>query len=219
MLSTCNTACVGSAKLSKTDMCATYQRSEVPVRFLTANCDFDLPEGDYDSSALADAIVDAIADGKIGATPELANVEWADPTTTKKQFRSRCRPAKTINTGRTITARDYNAFDVVSAGTAMPYNDRIIYLDEIQAKSTRIIGYVTCDGKIYLFLNEQGGFMSYSAHFFTGFDNEVDGSTFEFKNYMIEFVGDPLKSLRTPYLDIVLAGAVDDLGWLYNSAQ
>lgn len=218
MFSTCNTACVDTSTLSKADICNVYQRNEVVVRLLTSKCDFDLPVGDYDSSALADAVTDAIADGKIGATMELANVEWADPTTATKQYRSRCRPASTINTGRVLNARDYNAYDVNAAGASTPYNDRIIYADEIQSPSTRVIGYVTCDGKIYLFLNDKGGFMSYSIHHFIGYDNEVDGQSIEFKNYVISFVGDPLK-LRTPYLDIVAAGAVADLGWLFNNVK
>jgi len=219
MFSTCNTACVGASELSKNDQCATYQRSEVPVRLLVAKCNVDFPEGDYDDNVLATAIETLITNGEVSATPELSNVEWSDPTNTTKQFRARNRPASVITTGRTFTARDYNAFDVNSAGTATPYDDRIIYLDEIQAKSTRIVGYITDSGKIYLFLDKNGAFMSYSPNFFTGWDNEVDGQTIEFKNYVINFVSDPLARLSLPYLDIIGANAVAQLGWLYQNAQ
>lgn len=217
MYPSCNTACVNSTTLTKLDICPSEQRSEVVVRYLTAKCDFTFPTGLYTANALATALVAAITNGEVSATPELSNVEWSDPTTATKLIGNRTRPAKNYITGRTLTARDYNAFDVDGTGASVPYNDRIIYLDEIQAPSTRIVGYVTADGKIYLFLDAKGAFLPYSANFFTGFDNEIDGQTIEYKNYVLNFVGDPLARLRTPYLDIIQAGGVAQLGWLYQS--
>ena len=215
MFSTCNSACVGSATLTKTTQCDTYERSEVPVRFLIANCDFDFPTGDYDDEALAVLIEDAITAGDISATPELADVAWSDPNTTTKNYKARCRPASTIATSRVLTAKDFTATDKNAAGTSSPYEDRLFWQNKLQAKSTAIRGFITCDGKIYLFLNKNGTFASYSAHFFTGYDTEVDGKNVEFKNLSLTFSGDPV-NYTLPYLDIVAANSVDTLGWLFQ---
>jgi hypothetical protein len=153
----------------------------------------------------------------ISATFELAEFNWADPTTTKKNFLSKARPSKTITTGRTLTAKDYSAVDVDNAGASSPYFDRVFYKDIIQNKACKIRGYVTEGGTIYLFLNEKGEFCSYDINYWIGYDNEVDGQCVEFKNYAIDFVGDPLRQITTPYLDIIEAGAQASLGWLYQA--
>ncbi len=215
MFSTCNTTCVGSVVISKTDQCDVYQRSEVPVRLILGLCDFDFPVGDYDDNALALLVETAITAGQIGVTPELSEVSWADPSTTTKNYRARCRPLKTINVSRQLTGKDFNATDVVSAGTATPYQDRLFFKNIVQNPAVAIRGYVTCDGKIYLFLNPNGTFASYTVHFFTGFDTEIEGQNVEFKNYVITFNGDPV-NWTTPYLDVIAAGAQSTLGWLYS---
>ncbi len=215
MFSTCNSACVGSVLLTKTDQCDVYQRSEVPVRLLLSLCDFDFPTGDYDDNVLATAIEDAITAGEISVTPELSEVAWADPTTAQKNYRARCRPASTINVSRQLTGKDFNATDKVSAGTASPYQDRLFFQNLVKNPAVAIRGYVTCDGKIYLFLNPNGTFASYTAHFFTGFDTEIDGQNVEFKNYVLTFNGDPV-NWTTPYLDIIEATAESQLGWLFS---
>lgn len=215
MFSTCSTACVGTLTLTKTDQCDVYQRSEVPVRLLLAKCDFDFPVGDYDDAALGTLIAEAIDDGNMSATPELADVSWQDPTTTTKQFKSRCRPMATIEVSRILTGKDYTATDVNSAGTASVYQDRIFYQDIVQNKGTAVRGFVTCDGKIYLFLNKNGTFAQYTASFWTGYDTDVDGKNIEYKNYALTFMGDPV-NFRLPYFDIVAAGSIDDLGWLFQ---
>lgn len=215
MFSTCSTACVGTLTLTKTDQCDVYQRSEVPVRLLLAKCDFDFPVGDYDDAALGTLIASAINDGNMSATPELADVAWQDPTTTTKQFKSRYRPMATIEVSRILTGKDYTATDVNSAGTASVYQDRIFYQDIVQNKGTAVRGFVTCDGKIYLFLNKNGTFAQYTASFWTGYDTEVDGKNIEYKNYALTFMGDPV-NFRLPYFDIVAAGSIDHLGWLFQ---
>ena len=215
MFSTCNSACVGEVVLTKTDQCAIYQRSEVPVRLLLGLCDFDFPEGDYTDEDLAKAVKDAIAAGLISATPELSDLVWADPTTATKNYRARCRPADTINVSRQLTGRDFNATDVDSDGTAVPYQDRLFFKNIVKNKAVKIRGFVTCDGKIYLFLNENGTFANYTAHFWSGYDTEIDGTSIEFKQYSITFNGDPV-NWTLPYLDIIAAGAESDLGWLFE---
>jgi hypothetical protein len=215
MFSTCNSACVGEVLLTKTDQCDVYQRSEVPVRLLLSLCDFDFPTGDYDDNVLATAIEDAITAGRISVTPELSEVAWADPTTAQKNYRARCRPASTINVSRQLTGKDFNATDKVSAGTTSPYQDRLFFQNLVKNPAVAIRGYVTCDGKIYLFLNPNGTFASYTAHFFTGFDTEIDGQNVEFKNYVLTFNGDPV-NWTTPYLDIIEATAESQLGWLFS---
>lgn len=214
MFSTCSAACVGTVSLTKTNQCDVYQRSEVPVRLILAKCDFDFPTGAYDASALATAIEAAFTAGELTATPELADLQWADPATTTKQYRGRCRPASTINVSRQLTGKDFIATDVDSAGTASPYEDREFFKNIVKNKGVAIRGYVTCDGKIYLFLNANGTFMQYSASFWTGFDTDVDGQSVEFKNYALTFMGDPV-DWTTPYLDIVAAGGTAGLGWLF----
>jgi hypothetical protein len=215
MFSTCNSACVGEVLLTKTDQCAIYQRSEVPVRLLLGLCDFDFPEGDYTDEDLAKAVADAITAGEISATPELSDLVWADPTTANKNYRARCRPADTINVSRQLTGRDFNATDVNSAGTAVPYQDRLFFKNIVKNKAVKIRGFVTCDGKIYLFLNENGTFANYTAHFWSGYDTEIDGTSIEFKQYSITFNGDPV-NWTLPYLDIIAAGAESTLGWLFE---
>ena len=215
MFSTCNSACVGEVLLTKTDQCDVYQRSEVPVRLLLSLCDFDFPTGDYDDNVLATAIEDAITAGRISVTPELSEVAWADPTTAQKNYRARWRPASTINVSRQLTGKDFNATDKVSAGTTSPYQDRLFFQNLVKNPAVAIRGYVTCDGKIYLFLNPNGTFASYTAHFFTGFDTEIDGQNVEFKNYVLTFNGDPV-NWTTPYLDIIEATAESQLGWLFS---
>jgi hypothetical protein len=215
MFSTCNTACATNVVLTKTDQCKVYQRSEVPVRLILSLCDFDFPTGAYASEALAEAISDAIDDGKISATPELSDLVWADPSTANKNYRARCRPADTINVSRQLTGRDFNATDVTSAGLEVPYEDRIFWQYKVKNKAVKIRGYVTCDGKIYLFLNENGTFANYTVHLWTGFDTEIDGTNVEFKQYSITFNGDPV-NYTTPYLDIIAAGAESTLGWLFE---
>jgi hypothetical protein len=215
MFSTCNTTCVGEVLLTKTDQCAVYQRSEVPVRLLLGLCDFDFPTGDYNDEDLATAIDAAITAGSISATPELSDLVWADPTTAQKNYRARCRVADTINVSRQLTGRDFNATDVNSAGTASVYQDRLFFKNLVQNKAVRVRGFVTCDGKIYLFLNSNGTFANYTAHFWTGYDTEIDGTNVEFKQYSITFNGDPV-NWTLPYLDIVAAGAEATLGWLFE---
>lgn len=215
MFSTCNTTCVGEVLLTKTDQCAVYQRSEVPVRLLLGLCDFDFPSGEYDDDALATAIDAAITAGAISATPELSDLVWADPTTAQKNYRARCRVADTINVSRQLTGRDFNATDVNSGGTASVYEDRLFFKNLVQNKAVRVRGFVTCDGKIYLFLNSNGTFANYTAHFWTGYDTEIDGTNVEFKQYSITFNGDPV-NWTLPYLDIVAAGAEASLGWLFE---
>lgn len=216
MFSTCSTACVGAVTLTKTDQCNVYQRSEVPVRFLLALCNFDFPTGNYDDSVLSDAVALAITNGNISATPELADVAWADPNTATKNYRARCRAPKTINVSRQLTGKDFNATDVDTTGAASPYEDRLFFENLVKNPAIAIRGYVTCDGKIYLFKNPNGTFMSYSAHFFTGQDTEIEGQNVEFKNYNITFYGDPV-TYTTPYLDIVAAGNDPNLAWLFQS--
>lgn len=213
MFSTCNSACVGSLTLTKTDQCDVFQRSEVPVRLLIAKCDFNFPEGDYDDNALATLIETAIDDGDISATPELAEMAWADPTTAQKKYKAGCRPPVTKNVSRVLTGKDFNATNVNSAGTASPYQDRLFWQNIVKNKGTAIRGYVTCDGKIYLFLNPNGAFAQYSVHFFTGFDTEIEGENVEYKNYAITFTGDPV-NYTVPYLDIIASSAEAQLGWL-----
>lgn len=216
MFSTCNSACVGSLTLTKSDQCNVYQRSEVPVRLIGALCNTDFPTGDYDDAALATAFAALITAGEVTATYELADVAWADPTTATKQYRGRCRPPKVINVSRQLTGKDFNATDVDSAGAAEPYADRLFFENIVKNPAFAIRGYVTCDGKVYLFLNPNGTFMSYNAHFFTGYDTEIDGQNVEFKNYSITFMGDPV-AYTTPYLDIVAAGNDPNLAWLFQS--
>lgn len=218
MFSTCNSACAGSVTLTKTDQCDVYQRSEVPVRLLIAKCSTDFPTGDYDDVALGSAIAALIASGDITATPELADVAWGDPQTAKKQYRARCRPASVVKTERVLTGKDFNATDVDTDGTASAYQDRLFFQNIINSKAVAIRGYVTCDGKIYLFLNENGTFASYTVNLYTGFDTEIDGQSVEFKNYEVTFFGDPV-NYTTPYLDIIASGSQSDLGWLYENAQ
>ena len=218
MFATCDANCLGSLTLVAPPICPTYERSEIPVRLLLATCDTDFPGGSYTDSVLGNAFAALVTAGKISATPELAEMVWADPATTKKRYRSHRYPSKSITTGRTLTAKDYNAFDVDHAGTATPYNDRLMYVNDIQNQATKVRGYITDKGNVYLFLNELGEFCAYDINFFTGWDTEVDGTCVEFKNYAIEFVGDPQKTLRTPYLSIPDAGVQSSIGWMYEAS-
>lgn len=215
MFSTCSTACVGTLTLTKTDQCDVYQRSEVPVRLLLAKCDFDFPVGVYDDDALGTLIAQAIEDGNMSATPELADVAWQDPTTTTKQFKSRCRPMATIPVSRILTGKDYTATDVNSAGTASPYEDRLFFQNIVKNKGAVARGLITCDGKIYLFRNNNGTFAQYTSNYWYGYDTDVDGKNIEYKNYSLTFMGDPVNFIL-PYFDIVAAGSIDDLGWLFQ---
>lgn len=214
MFSTCSSSCVGAVVLTNTDQCNVYQRSEVPVRLILALCNVDFPSGAYDDSDLSDAFATLVGAGQISATPELSEVAWADPTTATKNYRARCRASKTINVSRQLTGRDFNATDVDTAGAASPYEDRLFFENLVKNPAVSIRGYVTCDGKIYLFKNPNGTFASYSAHFFTGFDTEIEGKNVEFKNYVITFNGDPVQ-YTTPYLDIVASGNDPLLSWLF----
>jgi len=219
MFSTCNSACVDTVTIPLTTQCDTYQRSEVPVRLIVATCDTDFPVGDYDDLVHATAFAALVTSNNISATFELTDFTWADPTTTTKQYKSRRSPASTITTGRQLTAKDYNATDTDATGTAFPYFDRDFYRNVIQNKAVKIRGYVTEQGRIYLFLDQNGQFMSYDVNFFTGWDIEVDGKSVEFKNYVLNFVADPLITIVTPYLDLQLADPTDslNLAWMYQA--
>lgn len=219
MFSTCNSVCVDTLTLPLTTQCDTYQRSEVPVRLLIATCDTDFPVGDYDDNVHATAFAALITSGNISATFELADFAWGDPTTTTKQYKSRRSPVSTITTGRQLTAKDFNATDTDPTGTAYPYWDRNFYKNVVQNKAVRIRGWVTEQGRIYLFLDKNGNFMSYDQHYFTGDDIEIDGQNVEFKNYIMNFAADPRINIITPYLDLPLADPTDALGlsWLYSA--
>lgn len=219
MFSTCSTACVDALTLAATTQCKVYPRSEVPVRLIIATCDTAFPTGTYDDLVLATAFEALISAGKISASFELADFQWGDPTTTTKQYRPRNNPATTITTGRQLTAKDYNATDVDNAGAASAYFDRDFYKNVIQNKAVKIRGLVTESGRIYPFLDKNGNFMSYDQHYFTGWDNDVDGQSVEYKNFVITFAADPFISVVTPYLDLKLADPTDSLGiaWLYQS--
>jgi hypothetical protein len=216
MLSTCDSACVNALVLSQQSQCDIGIRSEIPVRLLIANCDTAFPTGTYNDIALATALAALITANSVSATFELAEFQWSDPATTKKSYLSKRTPPKTITTGRTLTAKDYSATDVKSDGSSSPYEDRLFYKNIIQNKACKIRGYITDEGKIYLFLNSKGEFCSYDINYFIGYDHDVEGQSVEFKNYIIDFVGDPLRQITTPYLDIIAAGAQSTLGWLYQ---
>lgn len=217
MFSTCNSACVDTQTLTPTSQCKTYQRNEVPVRLLLALCTTNFPTGNYDDNVLATAIETLITNGEISASFELADFVWGEPTTTTKQYRPRRSPNKTIITGRQLTAKDFNATDEDYSGTAFPYFDRDFYKNVVQNKAVKIRGYVTAQGRIYLFLDMNGNFMDYDITWFIGWDNDVENSSIEFKNYNINFAGDPISNITTPYLDIPAANAVSQLGWLYQA--
>lgn len=216
MLSTCNSVCVNSLVLTSTTQCDIYQRSEIPVRLIAATCDTAFPSGTYTDAAHATAFAALIAAGAVTATFELTDFQWSDPTTTQKRYASIARPTKTIITGRTLTAKDYTATDYDNAGAASAYEDRLFYKNQIQAKGCKFRGYVTDAGRIYLFLDSKGEFMAYDINHWIGFDAEVEGQLVEYKNYQLTFVGDPLRQITTPYLDIKAAGAESTLGWLYQ---
>lgn len=219
MLSTCNDACVDTVIIPLTTQCDTYQRSEVPVRLIIATCDTDFPVGDYDDLVHATAFAALTATNNISATFELADFAWADPTTTTKQYKPRRSPASTITTGRQLTARDYNATDTDPAGAAAPYFDRTFYRTVVQNKAVKVRGFITEQGRIYLFLDQNGQFMSYDVNFFTGWDIEIDGKSVEFKNYVLNFVADPMIGQILPYLDLSLADPTDtlNLAWMYQA--
>lgn len=219
MFSTCNAACVNSVVIPLTTQCDTYQRSEVPVRLLVATCDTDFPVGVYDDLVHATAFAALVATGNISATFELADFTWSDPTTTTKQYKPRRSPASTITNGRQLTAKDFNATDTDPAGAAFPYFDRDFYRNVVQNKAVRIRGYVTEQGRIYLFLDANGRFMDYDQNYFTGWDIEVDGKSVEYKNYVLNFVADPLITIVTPYIDLALADPTDslNLAWMYQA--
>lgn len=219
MLPTCNSACVDTFTLTTTDQCDIYQRSEIPVRLIVATCNTTFPTGAYDDIALATAFESLVGIGSISATFELADFSWSDPTTTTKQYRSRRSPAKTITTGRTLTARDYTATDVNAAGSATPYQDRLFFVNTLQNAAVKYRGWITADGRIYLFLNSNGEFMSYDVNHWYGQDVEVEGQVVEFKNMNINFTGDPTATMTTPYLDLLEADPTDTLGlaWMYRA--
>jgi hypothetical protein len=217
MLSTCNSVCLGGLTLTQTTQCDLYNRSEIPVRLLIATCDTAFPIGLYTDSAHAAAVAALISAGVVSATFELSDFQWADPQTTKKNFLSKRVPPKTIITGRQLTAKDYNATDKDVNDAASPYEDRLFYKNIIQNKACKVRGYITDNGKIYLFLDSNSEFMGYDISYWIGYDQEVEGKLIEFKNYMIDFVGDPLRQITTPYLDIIAAGAQSSLGWLYQA--
>lgn len=219
MLSTCNSGCVNTFTLLETSQCDIYQRSEIPVRLLLATCDTAFPSGTYDDLAHATAFQALVVAASVGVTFELADFTWSDPTTTTKAYRSRRSPARTITTGRTLTARDYTAVDKDPDGVTSEFWDRTFYVDTIQNKAVKARGYITDKGKIYLFLNEQNDFMDYDQNFWTGYDTEVEGQTVEYKNFALNFVGDPLKKQKLPYLDLAAADPTDSLslGWMYKS--
>lgn len=216
MLSTCNSACVGALTLTATTQCDVYQRSEIPVRLIGATCDTAFPTGTYTDNAHATAFAALITAAVVTATFELSDFQWSDPTTTSKRYMSLARPAKTITTGRTLTAKDYTATDKDSADATSRYEDRSFYKDIIQNKGFKFRGYVTDSGMVYLFLDSKGEFMSYDVNYFIGYDSDVEGQLVEYKNYVINFTGDPLRQITTPYLDIKAAGAESTLGWLYQ---
>lgn len=216
MLSTCNSTCIGAFSITKTDQCNVDQRSEVPVRLIIATCDTAFPSGTYTDSLHATAFAALITSGNIGATFELSDFQWSDPTTTQKNFLSKARPSKSIIISRELTAKDYTTTEVDNTGASSPYQDRLFYKDVLQNKACKVRGYVTEAGKIYLFLDAKGEFCSYDINFFIGFDGEVEGQSIEYKNLSIRFTGDPLRQITTPYLDIKAAGAESTLGWLYQ---
>jgi len=218
MLSTCNSVCVDALSLSSTTQCNIYQRSEIPVRLIVATCNTAFPTGTYTDNAHAVAFAALIAAGSVTATFELSDFQWSDPTTTQKRYASIARPTKTIITGRTLTAKDYTATDYDNADNPSAYEDRLFYKNQVQNKGAKFRGYVTEAGMVYLFLASNGEFMPYDVNYWIGYDSEVDGKLVEYKNYQLTFVGDPLRQITTPYLDIKAAGAEATLGWLYQPA-
>lgn len=214
MFGTCKTACVSAVTITNTDQCNVYERSECGIRLLYAKCDFDFPTGVYTDNALAVAIEDAITAGDIGASFELANFEWTEPTRVDKKYRAKCKRPKSITTGRDLSARSYVATDEDSAAVSSPFWDREYFVNVENNPGVAVRGFVTCSGLIYLFLNEDGEFMDNVLDTFVGYDDEVEGQCVEYKQYTVKFSGDPLSSRILPYLSIPLSGAQATLGWL-----
>lgn len=214
MFSTCLNQCGSVINAPSGVICESEQRSEVPVRFIYAKCDFTFPAGVFDTPVLASAFLSAIGALNVGVTPMLADVKWEDPVTQTQRYNPICFPPSTIVTQRVLTAKDYNTFNVDSMGSSAPFHDRELY-KLFQNKALALRGYITCDGKIYLFLNKNGTFCRYTAHYFTGYDANIDGKLIEYKNYQITFDSDPV-IWDTPYLDIVASNSMSTLGYLFQ---
>ena len=216
MLSTCKTGCNPAVTITKTDHCKVYERSENGVRLLYAKCDFDFPSGAYDDNTLAVAIATAITNGDIGASFELSEFEWGDATRTEKKFRNKKKRSKSVITGRDLTARTYVATDFDEAGTADAFWDRKFYKGVENNIATEVRGYVTAEGEINLFLNEEGEFIDAVLETEVKFDGDLDTDTIEYKEYRVKLSDDPLQYRVLPYLDIKAASAVATLGWLFE---
>lgn len=216
MFGTCNTACVGAVTITNTDQCDVYERSECGIRLLYAKCDFDFPTGAYQDDTLALAVETAITNGDIGASFELAQFEWGEPTRVEKKYRAKCKRGKSITTGRDLNARSYVATDVDSAGAAAPFWDRTYFNSVENNQAVEVRGFVTCNGLIYLFLDADGSFISNVMDTYVGYDDEVEGRCDEFKSYTVKFSKDPLQSRTLPYLDIPATASLPNLSWLFE---
>lgn len=214
MIKTCKTGCNPAVTIEKTDHCKVFERSENMVRLLYRKCDFNFPTGVYTDNALAVAFEAGITSGDIGASFEIANSTWADPTFVEKKYRSKKKRAKSTVVGRDLTVQTYVATDVDPAGTASPYWDREFYVNVENNAAVEVCGWVTHEGNVELALDDQGQFMDNVVESFVGQDQELDTDTIEVKNFKVKFSGDPLQRRILPYLDINAANAAATLGWL-----
>jgi hypothetical protein len=200
----CTTACVTAITIPKIaeDNCGQIQpRDEKWSKLFLIRCDIGIPSGN--DTAIAAALTTLLDAGKIGASPRLKNFAFGDPQTADQQFADCDAPAKVV-TQRDLTWEDWNAFPEhdPEGGLVTEYGDRAFWRTIKKSKKFNY-GRTTCDGKLYLFSNEEGTqFLTGTISIFKGEDRTVANKVYEVKKGTITFLGDPEESFPEPFIDL-----------------
>lgn len=201
----CNTACAGDVlvpSIADTLCGKITPRDEKKSKLFIARCDVGIPSGS--DTAIAAALTTLLAAGKIGSSGKLKNFAFGDPAVTAQTFAD-CDPATDVVTGRDLSFEDWNAFpilDTESGAVITSYGDRQFWRT-IKSEGKYNWGYTTCEGKLYLFMNQsKTAFMTGLLSIFKAEDRSTANMVNEVKKGKIAFLGDPEEQFPEPFLDL-----------------
>lgn len=134
-------------------------------------------------------------DGTIVVSSPLGNINWADPTTEEIPI-DECSPARTIITGRELTAEDRIAITHLS-GSPATVDDELDYDfwdDKVQNQALMNTMLFFCDGDVVIPKDRNGNPLRATMLVYISYQKPQTqgGQWTEFKRIIIRFNNDPL---------------------------
>lgn len=204
-MATCPSSC-GDIDLignPQTD-CEVSLRQTTPSRFAFFGCTTTLPD------PITDVAIKALFDdGTIVASSELANVEFADPTTEDITI-SDCKPPLRQIVSREVTFEDRTAISRTagSPATTDPFFDYDFWQDKLDNQGKLNYMVIYCNGDVKIARDKDGNLLSATMQGWLNYQRPgtAGNKSTEFKRLSILFDGDPLAMYNKPEFNYIEAG-------------